>query len=520
MCLTPHALKTSSTFTFPTNSYYTQTTPKSFSSPITSPHHSLCHPTPSPTRDRFITPRSTLEHAIQRQAMYEDENYWERREQTTGNESEKKRCREENEDGDDGDNNVNSKPKKKNVSVEYSQHLARALFPDTSTASPTSAIIANFSFAPFSPTQTSPSNAFNATSIDSTLFSPSHLSSVRALYRRSPSCIAPRATPRHIPSKPTHILDAPSLQNDYYLNLLDWSKTGLLAIGLGNSVYIWKEKNGQSFQLVEGRDGRGITSVKWKEDGTLLSIGYHDSSIEIWDIRAQSIVSSVSGHSTRVACMDWKNENLASGGLDATIHIHDTRTQQAVKTYNTHTEEVCGLKYSPDGSQLASGGNDNLLCIFNCNGLNENLILKHHKAAVKALAWCPFQDNTLVSGGGLADGHIRFTNTRSGSEISNIDTKSQVCSLQWSKSSRELISAHGHPNHTLCIWKFPSLEKIATLEGHTSRVLHTSLSPDGATCVSGSADEVCAKTTHMQQYAIAYTVKRNSFDCVSWLCYC
>jgi WD40 repeat protein len=50
-----------------------------------------------------------------------------------------------------------------------------------------------------------------------------------------------------------------------------------------------------------------------------------------------------------------------------------------------------------------------------------------HQAAVKALAWCPWQQNVLASGGGTADRCIRFWNCNTGTCFSTIDTKSQVC---------------------------------------------------------------------------------------------
>lgn len=35
------------------------------------------------------------------------------------------------------------------------------------------------------------------------------------------------------------VLDAPSLQDDFYLNLVDWSSQNVLAVGLGTCVYLW-----------------------------------------------------------------------------------------------------------------------------------------------------------------------------------------------------------------------------------------------------------------------------------------
>lgn len=148
-----------------------------------------------------------------------------------------------------------------------------------------------------------------------------------------------------------------------------------------------------------------------------------------------------------------------------------------VSTYRGHRQEVCGLKWSSSGMHLASGGNDNLVNIWSAsmapsNSSNQWLHrLEDHSAAVKALSWCPFQSNLLASGGGMGDHHIRFWNTNTGACLNSVDTGSQVCSLLWSTHERELLSAHGFSDNQLTLWKYPSMVKIADLEGHTSRVL-------------------------------------------------
>ena len=51
--------------------------------------------------------------------------------------------------------------------------------------------------------------------------------------------------PRHVPSKPFKILDAPNLVDDFYLNLLDWGACDRLAIGLDNAIFAWKPSSAQ-----------------------------------------------------------------------------------------------------------------------------------------------------------------------------------------------------------------------------------------------------------------------------------
>lgn len=74
-----------------------------------------------------------------------------------------------------------------------------------------------------------------------------------------------------------------------------------------------------------------------------------------------------------------------SGCRDGSIHHHDVRKpEHIVAMSQQHNLEVCGLQWSPDGSKLASGGNDNLVCIWNAGNPSEPAqVLGGHQSAVK-----------------------------------------------------------------------------------------------------------------------------------------
>jgi cell division cycle protein 20 (cofactor of APC complex) len=48
------------------------------------------------------------------------------------------------------------------------------------------------------------------------------------------------------------ILDAPGFADDYYLNLIDWSCSNRVAIGLGDLGYVWDAESGEVTALGEG----------------------------------------------------------------------------------------------------------------------------------------------------------------------------------------------------------------------------------------------------------------------------
>ncbi|KAJ4834958.1 hypothetical protein Tsubulata_004102 [Turnera subulata] len=303
---------------------------------------------------------------------------------------------------------------------------------------------------------------------------------------------------RCIPQTSERTLDAPEILDDFYLNLVDWGSANVLSIALQSTVYLWDATDGSTSELVTVDDEMGpVTSVSWAPDGRHIAIGLNNSHIQLWDSASNRQLRTLKGgHRSRVGSLAWNNHILTTGGMDGQIINNDVRIRShIVETYSGHRQEVCGLKWSPSGQQLASGGNDNLVHIWDRSMASSNSPshwlhrLEEHTSAVKALAWCPFQGNLLASGGGGADRTIKFWNTHTGSCLNSVDTGSQVCALLWNKNERELLSSHGFTQNQLTLWKYPSMVKMAELSGHSSRVLYMAQSPDGCTVATAAGDE-------------------------------
>lgn len=83
-----------------------------------------------------------------------------------------------------------------------------------------------------------------------------HINSMRVLYSQNKvSDYKKKTTTRYIPQAPEKILDAPELMDDYYLNLLDWSSTNILAVALGQTVYLWNASTGDPPPLTPHPNG-------------------------------------------------------------------------------------------------------------------------------------------------------------------------------------------------------------------------------------------------------------------------
>ena len=302
---------------------------------------------------------------------------------------------------------------------------------------------------------------------------------------------------RNIPTAPFKVLDAPGILDDYYLNLLSWSAQNVLAVALGAEVYLWNASNGMVTALDSGLaacEGVYYASLSWCADGSYLSVGTSDGNVQIWDGETNQKLRTMTGNKEqemfRVGSCSWNSYMLSSGCRGWWVHFESRLRNHIVQTFHGHEQEVCGLEWDTEGRLLCSGGNDNLVNIWDPRKGDEALFsFNHHQAAVKAVGWCPFQSNLLATGGGSTDKSKKFWNTATGTLTNSVDTGSQVCSLKWSKEHRELLSSHGYADNQLVLWKYPTKSNIARINTHSSRVLHLALSPDGQTVASAAGDE-------------------------------
>jgi cell division cycle 20-like protein 1 (cofactor of APC complex) len=289
---------------------------------------------------------------------------------------------------------------------------------------------------------------------------------------------SPRRKLRSVCKTPYRVLDAPELADDFYLNLVDWSSTNVLGVGLGSCVYLWTAHNAAVSKLCDlAPSNDTISSVSWVQKGTTLAVGTSSGRLHIYDAPTLSLQRTYQqAHIQRIGALAWNTNILSSGSRDRMVYHRDVRdsTTRPFKRCTGHRQEVCGLKWSGDGgpmaATLASGGNDNKVCIWDLRGSmgtgtgvgssgiaegggvddvpGDTPLWKFHDhtAAVKALAWDPHVPGVLATGGGTQDKHIRFWNTANGTLLNRLDTGSQVrhsfiCHIRFLTKPRSVISS-------------------------------------------------------------------------------
>uniref|UniRef100_UPI0037E712FC cell division cycle protein 20 homolog B-like n=1 Tax=Semicossyphus pulcher TaxID=241346 RepID=UPI0037E712FC len=299
-------------------------------------------------------------------------------------------------------------------------------------------------------------------------------------------------------------LAAPSLQNDYYSNLLACSCNGMIALALGSSVYLWNSETQALVGHLNPSQQRGpphhqtqsVLSLCWSRDGGALCIGTRRGEIQLWDVEQNRRMRCLPPHLSVVRALSWKQQLLSSGSVLGQIHHFDPRAPAPLVGAAVQKDGICSLQWSPDEDRLASGSTEGLLSIWDGHvaGFTRSrrpITTMEQPSAVKAMGWCPWQRKMIATGGGWKDGELRIWDTDSATCVTSANTNSQICSLQWAEKRRYLVTGHGLPHHqvTCWSWDFPSLSPTHQLTGHSQRVLHLASNPNSTQIFSAGADE-------------------------------
>ncbi len=398
---------------------------------------------------------------------------------------------------------------------------------------------------------------------------------------------------RTLPTAPFKVLDAPNLRDDFYCSVLAYSHTShTLAVGLGSLLYAWSEMQGVHLLNSGNNDGTWLTSIAFSSTQgckCILAYGRSNGTLNLMSLYDRAMPRFEVQQPCPIACITWrptvtmrpsrsphnngqlvKTEDLIVGDEVGNVYYYAVEWPDAwevdrngwtgvmtlIARISIHTQQICGLAWSQDGNLLATGGNDNLCCLFQASkllrqpigpeqGHNEvitgldgiqravpvqmpagqingeavtaldgiprvvsvpasagqvSVILpgaeKHrwvHGAAVKAIAFCPWRDGLVATGGGSNDKCIHFFHAVSGACLATISVAAQVTSLIWSTTRREICATFGYaqPEHPyrIAVFSWPECKQVAAIpwEGE-HRALYAIPYPGGPNDSHNSAE--------------------------------
>ena len=210
--------------------------------------------------------------------------------------------------------------------------------------------------------------------------------------------------------------------------------------------------------------------------------GTIDGTVKLWDVATQTPVVTLEGHTGRVKSVRFSPDGsiLASASEDGTVKLWEMATRTNFSTLLGHTAGVESVSFSPDGTTLASGSNDYTVKVWNPETGSNMATFEGHVRWVEVVSFSP-DGSTLVSGS--SDGTVKLWNVETGNATS-IYGHNVGNSVSFSLDGTTLAS--GSTDETVRLWDIKTGRNIKSFGFQQWGVNVVSFSPDGATLASGS----------------------------------
>ncbi len=148
--------------------------------------------------------------------------------------------------------------------------------------------------------------------------------------------------------------------------------------------------------------GERFTFGAWNTDGSAIIASSNEGTIYIWDVSNETILYTFSAHKSPVQRLTWSStfDLIASGDDTGRILVWNPYTGEIVTELAGHTGAIHDLDWRVDGQQLASAASDNTLRTWEWPSGEMKIIVSD--VSVWSIAYSP--DGTqLAFGGELSD---------------------------------------------------------------------------------------------------------------------
>ena len=190
----------------------------------------------------------------------------------------------------------------------------------------------------------------------------------------------------------------------------------LASAGHDRQVIFWDAATGRQRFVLSGSRG-AVTKLAWSHDGARLAAAGFESQLRIYDDGGHHLLKELDGPGMDLRALAFSQDVqwIAVGGRSGVVRVFSADDFHPSLEYRAHRQRVRALLFSPDSKQIVSVGEDQKIHVRALDS-SQGTDLPSRPAKMLSLAFCGPQQ--LAVGG--SDNLIRLWDLSTGSEIGQL----------------------------------------------------------------------------------------------------
>jgi WD40 repeat protein/transcriptional regulator with XRE-family HTH domain len=256
------------------------------------------------------------------------------------------------------------------------------------------------------------------------------------------------------------------------------------------TVRIWQAAPSRELFTLTGHT-QAIYGGHFSPDGTRLLTSSNDGTVKVWNVLNGQLLYTLAlptGDAIQGGAFTPNGKFIATGAGpgDRLVRIWDVATGELSRTFRGHTAGVFEVKFSPDGTQMASAGSkEKTVKLWAIATGKELFTLSGHEGRVFWLDFSP-DGKRLISGG--EDGVAIVWDLANGKPLFKLPISTGVnFGVSYSPDGTRLLTTDS--SEVAKAWDATTGQLLMELSGHTGPVYGAAWSPDGTRIATASADK-------------------------------
>jgi WD40 repeat protein len=287
---------------------------------------------------------------------------------------------------------------------------------------------------------------------------------------------------------------------DLIIDCVSFSPDGnMLAIAIGAWVVLWHLPTNTQVGPIESTH-YPVTSVAFSRDGEMLFWGSTDKAIRLMRLRSahfnkrstisfdESSGETLTGHTARISALAISPDGsiLASSGEEKTVRFWDVANKVQIAELMFHGDSIPGIAFNPAGTLLASGSFDGTAILWDVAQRKPwGKPMAHDSSGITGVAF-DATGKTLAST--ARDGSIALWDVQSQNRVARLTGHDgKALRIAFSPSASLLASAGN--DGAVIVWDAATRSPLArNVPMHKERVCRIGFSPDGKSAATGAWD--------------------------------